>query len=477
MPASAYFAMLRTAGIEPANTVAVERKGRETLPSPVAEALSDEAPAKQGQASALLPTSPRHSFPRPDPRPGAAPPSLVPGVTAARPAVMPASAWRAWVAAGRAAEPAARAGAALETPGDAPGEEDRPRVTGASPPGAELAPGSRPAIIPMSAWRRGGWAAVLEPRSTPPGLVQLSTARPAVMPADAWRAMGIDALVLARRAQAQSDGSGGGNNAALDLLPLTGSSSAPDEPAHALAALDGSNAPVPRLPGQIAPRSTWPRSTWRELAPVLGVRGRPRRDSYGRFIGEIAPGWFARSLDVTLDLKSARRCMARAVLRLRTLHAYLSGPRCLALTEEEGRFWVWQIVYRVPTLAGTLGKLLDGAGEPSAVADGLVEVASGYLEARAKFAAAPEPLPLSLQGLSAQEGRFVYAGLLPRSDVPFPIPSGDGEALEEALEKRWPGSLSPAIDAAAVAAELQLKAAGRLPQPIVEIIRGVLIRH
>jgi hypothetical protein len=148
------------------------------------------------------------------------------------------------------------------------------------------------------------------------------------------------------------------------------------------------------------------------------------------------------------------------------------------LTEEADRFWLWQIVYRVPTLAVTLGRMLDGGEEPGAVADVLLEVASGYLEAREKFAAAPEPLPLSLQALSAQEGKLVYAGLLPKSDSILPLPPGDsGAAFEEALRRKWPGALSPAIDAGAVVAELQRKAVGRLPDPIVEIIRGVLIRH
>lgn len=413
-----------------------------------------------------------------------------------RPAVMPASAYFALLrrleAEGGVAQPegaleqaASSPEAPVATSDAAPGAPDS-RAEIAPPPAepAEESLAVRPAVIPMAAWLSGQWTSrakvvrSIAPRARPQ-LVRSSTSRPAVMPASAWRAMqqrAAEATVASALAPAGDQPlSLASAAAANDDAPSPESGFVPrslDAAAHEEVV------GVPRLPGQIAPRSTWPRPTWRELAPLITTAGLPRRDLYGRFIAELAPGWYARSLESATDLRSARRCLAKAVLRQRSLGAYLSGPRCLALTEEPDRFWVWQIVYRVPTLAVQLGKMLDAGDEPSAVADVLLEVATGYLQAREKFAAAPEPLPLSLQALSAQEGRVVYAGLLPKSDSIAPAPAGDGAAaLEQALRRKWPGALSPSIDTGAVVAELERKAVGRLPDPIVEIIRDVLIRH
>jgi hypothetical protein len=414
-----------------------------------------------------------------------------------RPAVMPASAYfallrRLEAESGGPQPEAVTAGAAASLENSVAASDETPAALDAR---AEIAPPSsepleesrtlRPAVIPMAAWLSGQWTSrakvvrTAAPRARP-HFVRSMTSRPAVMPASAWRAMQQKAAeaALATGPAAVAD----------EPLPLASSAASNDDapsPESGFVPRSLEAAPfqedvvgVPRLPGQVAPRSTWPRATWRELAPLVTKPGLPRRDLYGRFIAEIAPGWYARSLESVPDLRSARRCLAKAVLRQRSLGAYLSGPRCLALTEEADRFWVWQIVYRVPTLAVQLGKMLDAGEEPSAVADVLLEVATGYLQAREKFAAAPEPLPLSLQALSAQEGRLVYAGLLPKSDSILPALAGDGAAaLEEALRRKWPGSLSASIDAGAVVAELERKAVGRLPDPIVEIIRDVLIRH
>jgi hypothetical protein len=435
--------------------------------------------------------------------------AVAPGSNAAaltgpkRPAVMPASAYfamrRRLEAETGVAQPSATAaaveGAAAAASREVPVAEDGSPAAASSPAGSAPPPAPpreeiravRPAVIPMAAWLSGQWEtrATLARASAPRGrrLDAKSTMhiRPAVMPASAWRAMQQRAAEVAAAAAAAV-------SAVAGAVPLVTSVAANDDapsPESGFVPRSLESTPehdevvgVPRLPGQAKPRSAWPRATWRELAPLVTKPGLPRRDLYGRFIAEIAPGWYARSLESAPDLRAARRCLAKAVLRQRVLGPYLSGPRCLALTEEPDRFWVWQLVYRVPTLAVQLARMLDAGEEPSAVADVLLEIATGYLQAREKFAAAPEPLPLSLQALSAQEGKLVYAGLLPKSESIVPPPARDGAAaLDEALRRKWPGSLSPSIDAGAVVAELQRKAVGRLPDPIVEIIRDVLIRH
>jgi len=217
---------------------------------------------------------------------------------------------------------------------------------------------------------------------------------------------------------------------------------------------------------------------WRLLEPQLLQGARALGDARGRFIGELAPGWYARTLDTASDLRSARRAFARAVLRQRTLAQYLSRPRCLALTEERDQFWVWQIACRVPTLTATLGRLAVTGDVPSVVADALIETALGYLDAKERFASAPEPLPLAPHAITAQEGRHVYAGLLPNAGSGPARPRNDSDAaFEEALRRRWPESPEPAFDAPAVLAEVEIKAGGRLPESILEIIRAILGRH
>jgi hypothetical protein len=479
MPASAYYAGLQAAG--------------ET------SVLSARAPAGAEEPPALVEMAP-------------AEPALakVKVESTARPAVMPSS---AWIASRQAAAAQAEQPSELH----APVALHRAPVRGRK----------RPAVMPASAWL----ASVLAPplsASSPQvrAFANPGTVRPAVMPASAWRASldpmllsSVDAVApapsvegpptLPSRALQASDApvdpfavdpEGGEWSAALSSHdpmradePMSESfripetppglqalvmSSARADPSSSSSADEQRSSP-PRLPGQAqAPRSVWRRPAWRMLETQLSRDGRALEDAPGRWIGELAPGWYARTLNSAPDLRSARRAFAREVLRQRSLGQYLSRPRCLALTEESDRFWVWQIACRVPTLAATLGRLLATPDAPSTVADALIEAAVGYLDARQRFAEAPEPLPLSLHALSVRDGKIVYAGLLPDSGSTLVWPRGDSNAaFGEALRKKWPESPEPAVDVLAVVAELQRKAVGRLPEPIVEIIRGVVVRN
>lgn len=229
----------------------------------------------------------------------------------------------------------------------------------------------------------------------------------------------------------------------------------------------------PRMPGHVrAPRAVWRRSTWRTLEMHINSDATALEDARGRWIGELAPGWYARTLRSAPDARSARRAFAEEVLRERRLSAYLSRPRCVALTEEADRFWIWQAACRVPTLAAVLGRRLAARESPSAMAEALLDASLAFVEACQRFIRARVPLPLSLHALSVQDDKLVYSGLLPDPGAAFVHPPNDGNtAFEDALRKKWPGA---PVDGSAVFAELSGKAAGRLPEPILAIIRSVV---
>jgi signal recognition particle receptor subunit beta len=231
--------------------------------------------------------------------------------------------------------------------------------------------------------------------------------------------------------------------------------------------------PGPRLPGQArAPLAVWRRSSWRVLETQLTAYASTLQDARGRWIGELAPGWFARTLRSAPDERSARRVLAEQVLRERRLGHYLSRPRCVVLTREADLFWIWQVACRVPTLATLLRPRLAGAPAPSAIADALLEASLAYLDARTRFIDARVPLPVSPHALSHQDGRIVYSGLMPDPGAVYADPVGNGyAAFEQALRKMWPAAPT---DAQAVLTELNGRAAGRLPEPLLEIIRSVV---
>jgi hypothetical protein len=250
-------------------------------------------------------------------------------------------------------------------------------------------------------------------------------------------------------------------------------------PAEAEAATTGSEPHEPpefkgpRMPGHArAPRAVWRRSTWRTLEMHINSDATALEDARGRWIGELAPGWYARTLRSAPDARSARRAFAEEVLRERRLGSYLSRPRCVALTEEADRFWIWQAACRVPTLAAVLGRRLAARESPSAMAEALLDASLAFVEARQRFIQARVPLPLSLHALSVQADELVYSGLLPDPGATFIHPPSDGHtAFEDALRKKWP---SAPVDGSAVFAELSSKAAGRLPEPLLAIIRSVV---
>jgi hypothetical protein len=215
----------------------------------------------------------------------------------------------------------------------------------------------------------------------------------------------------------------------------------------------------------------WRRSTWRSLEMHIDSDATALEDARGRWIGELAPGWYARTLRSAPDARSARRAFAEEVLRQRRLGPYLSRPRCVVLTEEADRYWIWQAACRVPTLAAVLGRRLAARESPSVMAEALLDASLAFVEARQRLIQARVPLPLSLHALSVQDDELVYSGLLPDPGAVFVDPPSDGHAaFEDVLRKKWP---SARIDGNAVFAELSAKAAGRLPEPILAIIRSI----
>lgn len=261
-----------------------------------------------------------------------------------------------------------------------------------------------------------------------------------------------------------------------DVIPSLAPSPSPAEMEAAATGSEPHEPPHfagPRMPGHArAPRAVWRRSTWRTLEMHINSDATALEDARGRWIGELAPGWYARTLRSAPDARSARRAFAEEVLRERRLGVYLSRPRCVALTEEADRFWIWQAACRVPTLAAVLGRRLAARESPSAMAEALLDASLAFVEARQRFIQARVPLPLSLHALSVQDDKLVYSGLLPDPGAAFIHPPNDGHtAFEDALRKKWPGA---PVDGSAVFAELSSKAAGRLPEPILAIIRSVV---
>jgi signal recognition particle receptor subunit beta len=424
---------------------------------------------------------------------------------AQRPAVMPASAWQATLhpakdlsARGRAPE-ATTSGASTLPPEVAPSEESARSEPGAAPPLAiatsrsddVIAPGA-PSAPGTDIWGEPGGPRVSaattnldEPSEsfqipeTPPGLQAFITAGRRPPYSDPFTeppsedCNGWDVTEPPAPHATLFDGVRGAS------LEAQGQRADSDDASSSVPPVsDGAEAapfcfPGPRLPGQARmPRAMWRRACWRLLETQLSASAASLQDARGRWIGELAPGWFARTLRSTPDPCSARRAFAEQVLRERRLGTYLSRPRCVVLTEEPDGCWIWQVACRLPTLASLLRARLSARPSPSAAAEALLEAALGYLDAHARFIDARVPLPLSPHALSQQDGKIVYSGLMPDPGAAFAEPPGNGyAAFEGALRKLWSDT---AVDVQAVLAALHGEAAGRLPEPLLEIIRGVV---
>ncbi len=542
MPASAYYAALGAIGAAADGKLSHGSAGDGTTGNRSGDALT-AMPAAHAASPSPARAGLNVKAPSAKPTPGRR--GLDPG---ARPAVMPASVWRAALglqpsavhdgapslgsAASAASTGAPQTDAPLSSvprtfsahPAQAANQTGTSRVpmrllAGGSPPQpradtrAPAAPArtplelvKRPAVMPASAWLGKGSAlstGIGAPQAQVPSAKRQG--RPAVMPASAWRALQQmpAAASGASASPALLDDPPTLPSAALEKLPIDAPSDGtllepsesfwiPETP-PGLRGLTGSAAPrifsagestahsagAPRLPGQArAPSAVWRRTTWRALETQITEEGRALEDAHGRWIGELAPGWYARTLSSATDSRAARRAFAEAVLRHRRLSRYLSEPRCLALTEEADRFWIWQIACRVPTLGASLGRLLALGEGPSAMADALIEAAEDYLTARESFAEAPEPLPLSLLTLGSRDGRSVYAGLMPDTGAAFASACEDSDAaFADALQKKWRDSPEPAVSTELLLLELSSKAVGRLPDTLLDSIRAALVQN
>jgi hypothetical protein len=239
-----------------------------------------------------------------------------------------------------------------------------------------------------------------------------------------------------------------------------------------------STSEAPRLPARGLPdEQVCPLAIWRPLEPQMSTGGRAAADPRGGWHGEPVPGWYAHTLDSEIDHAAARRLYDTAVSRHSALHRYLSKDRCLALTQDEGRWWVWQVVRKVPTLSARFNDWPRPGDSPEASAESLLDCAASYWSALQAIRQAPEALPLAFEKVAQQGGGFVYAGLLPRGITP-PTSSFEHEAdFEDVLRKRMALVQRAPMDVPAVLKELQRRAPGRLPAPVLEMICSVLIGH
>jgi signal recognition particle receptor subunit beta len=265
----------------------------------------------------------------------------------------------------------------------------------------------------------------------------------------------------------------------VELTLATESQRAPAAPCSASAAVDIDALDAqwfspagPKLPGQARLQAVWRRAAWHALQTQIAAHASTLEDARGRWIGELAPGWFARTLGSAPDARAGRRAFAEEVLRERRLARHLSRPRCVVLSEEPDRLWLWQVASRVPTLATVLRASLAARPTPGIAAQALLEASLGFLDARDRFSAARVPLPLSLATLSQQDGKIVYAGLLPDPEALYAEPAGNGDpAFESSLMDAWP---DVPCDGMALLEALHGAAAGKLPEPMLATIRRVV---
>jgi hypothetical protein len=204
---------------------------------------------------------------------------------------------------------------------------------------------------------------------------------------------------------------------------------------------------------------------------------RAAADPRGGWHGEPVSGWYAHTIESDVGLGAARRLYDAAVSRHSVLHRYLSKDRCLALTHDVGRWWVWQIVRKVPTLSTRFHDWPRPGDSPEAAAESLFDCATSYWAALKAIRQAPEALPVAFEKVAPQDGTFVYAGLLPRVVAP-PTSSQENDAdFEDVLRRKLAVRPPPALHVPAVLEALRRQAAGRLPDPVLEMICSVLIGH
>ncbi len=426
-------------------------------PSPVAQAIAEERSRAPAGAPAPPPAPPPSRTRTPTPPPP--PPTLRPTRTPTLPAPPVV---REIVATPREAPTTTKVPSASPAVGEAGKRNTRPAVMPASvaPLALSLAPSPPPASLPQVPSRAFGTD---------------TRARPAVMPATAYR-VSMTAAGIARegRPLAPARERAEVSTAVADVAPaIEQRMKAKGRPAVVPAAAFF----APRLPSQALPdEQVYPLAMWRALDPQRSVL-RAVQDPRGGWHGEPAPGWYAHTIESARDYEAGRRLYDTAVNRQNDLYRYLSKERCLALTQEADGWWLWQVVRKVPTLAARLEHWPRAVDSPEGVAGALVECARNYLDALEAMKDSPEPLPLGLDKVAAQNGSFVYAGLLPRPAQEATARADRAEALEDALRSHLSPLARPSIDVPAVLNALQNKATGELPGPLVEMMCSVLIGH
>jgi GTPase SAR1 family protein len=436
MPANAWRALMPHRGQK---IIAPVVRLVDALPRATALQLVGPAAPAARSASPVVQAQPDRPTPSPIERtPSPAPPTKAPPVAptrAPRPAVMPASAYRALNS---------------TQPYNAPAIPQRITVTPATVTvtAAIASPVERPAATQAKTTQDETGVVVIAERA--PQALSKRRMRPAIMPAAAFRAE------FGEAAPAR-----GAASTATDLSPNT--EQAGD---------------APRLPARGLPdEQVCPVAIWRPLELQMSAGARAAADPRGGWHGEPAPGWYAHTIDSEADPAAARRLYDTSVSRQSALHRYLSKDRCLALTHDVGRWWVWQVVRKVPTLSTRFNDWPRAGDSPDASAESLLDSATSYWNALQALRQAPEGLPVAFEKVAPQDGSFVYAGLLPRAVTP-PASSPEGDAdFEDVLRKKLAVRPPPPIHVPAVLEELRKRATGRLSGPVLEMICSVLIGH
>ncbi len=432
--------------------------------APTAGALPPTAPTA-GALPPTVQTQPDVATPCPvEPEPHASPPPPTAATPKSRPAVMPASAYRALSAGTPALQEPRTVVTSIVARGGEGAPEAHPAPAGDAPviaqkaaaaPATASAPDTvrserAPAPAAAPAQRESTPAAVTTAERAPPSSSWRLRTRPAVMPAAAFRAQFGDAAAA----------------------PIRGSPAAAPWPGVEPAS-DAPRLPAPGLPDA----HVCPVAIWRPLEPQMSASARAAADPRGGWHGEPVPGWYAHTIDSEADLAAARRLYDVAVSRYSALHRYLSRDRCLALTKDVGRWWVWQVVRKVPTLSSRFNDWPRAGDSPEGCAELLLDCATSFWRALQALRQAPEALPVAFEKVAPQDGGFVYAGLLPRGITPPSSFLEEDADFEDVLRKKVAVRPPPLAHIPAVLEELRRRAAGRLSAPVLEMICSVLIGH
>jgi signal recognition particle receptor subunit beta len=441
-----------------------------------------------------------------------------PATRAARPAVMPMSAWLAAEAQGAAAAAALPpAPQAADASGAAPPVDGAARpiapVTAVSAPTAavEAAGGPAPAApppAPRSSSKASGPAIVERPAraskatapipvpapppaapgSAAPAATTQAPAAPQVSAAAAARAATAAPGAPAVRATHASPGTASPSTSASPASPASPATPAtPPSPPNtaAVSAARGASRPPaappdelpqPWLPGREATLvEAWPVAIWRDVRLAAKPTAEPPAVVGKTLQGRIGGGWQVRAWGVLEHADAARAEFSRLVTWLMRLGDVVSNRRCVVLSRAARGWCVWQVVRQELTFDLLIRQSLEQDLLSKYAVQVLARVATDFVIASQEFAMRGVELPIHFRTLAHENRSTVYSAFLP----PAPVPAANGDVLVELaneLRAIIPAELLSSFNVTEALRELEFLREAR-PQlvPTVEVLQSLLI--